>query len=215
MAKVHEESKDLAKNIDDELIVALYDVTAMRFLKWKYNIIPAPEDTKPITMEQVHAIEELIKKAKAGELMEKPNKDVPVKPEGIRQFDVYVDGEYYLVEVNEKGGAPRVVSSRPAPAPVTRPAVAEAKPAAAAPIAEPAPVVSVEGGTPITAPMPGMLVKYEKKVGDTIEIGETILVLEAMKMYNNIPSPVRGIVASTPLNGSDSVSKGQVLAIIK
>jgi biotin carboxyl carrier protein len=63
--------------------------------------------------------------------------------------------------------------------------------------------------------MPGMLVKYEKQVGDSINVGETILVLEAMKMYNNIPSPVKGIVASTPLSASDSVSKGQVLAIIK
>jgi len=221
MAKVHEECKDLAKDIDDELTVALYDITAMRFLKWKYNIIPVPEDAKPVTLEQVKAIDELIKKAKAGELMEKPNKDVPVKPEGIRQFDVYVDGEYYLVEVSEKGGAPRVVSSRPAPAPqVTRP-VATSNPA---PVQTSAPatvipaqagIQSIEGGTPITAPMPGMLVKYEKKVGDAIEIGETILVLEAMKMYNNIPSPVKGIVASTPLNASDSVSKGQVLAIIK
>ncbi|MFO7659925.1 MAG: biotin/lipoyl-containing protein, partial [Candidatus Cloacimonadaceae bacterium] len=221
MDKVKEMSKGLAKDIDDELIVALYDVTAMRFLKWKYGIVPVPEEAKPVTMEQVLAEQQLIKKAKAGELIVKPNKDNPPKPDGIRQFDVYVDGEYFLVEVNEKGGAPRVVSNRPAatpnPAPQPKPAAATA-PAAAKPnpaptAASPAPVV--DGGTPITAPMPGMLVKYEKKIGDAVAIGDTILVLEAMKMYNNIPSPVQGTVASLPLNAGDSVSKGQVLAVVK
>lgn len=221
MEKVKEMSKDLAKDIDDELIVALYDVTAMRFLKWKYGIIPVPDEAKPVTMEQVMAEQNLIKKAKAGELIVKPNKDNPPKPDGIRQFDVYVDGEYFLVEVNEKGGTPRVVSPHtavsPDPAPQPKPVV-QPKPAAVNASPAPAaasPTPDVEGGTPITAPMPGMLVKYEKKVGDTVAIGDTILVLEAMKMYNNIPSPVQGKIATLPLNAGDSVSKGQVLAIIK
>ncbi len=219
MAKVHEECKDLAKDIDDELIVALYDVTAMRFLKWKYGIFPVPDEAKPTTLEQVMDEQEIIKKYKAGEFVVKDNKNNPPKPEGIRQFDVYVDDEYFLVEVNEKGGTPRVVSSKPAinPAPVPQvkpvaPSPAQVSPAPAK-AAEPAP--SVEGGTPINAPMPGMLVKYEKKAGDAIEVGETILVLEAMKMYNNIPSPVKGVIAATPLNAGDNVSKGQVLAVIK
>jgi pyruvate/oxaloacetate carboxyltransferase/biotin carboxyl carrier protein len=219
MTKVKEMAKELAKDLDDELIVALYDVTAMRFLKWKYGVIPVPDEAKPITMEQVLAEQELIKKAKAGDIIVKPNQDNPPKPDGIRQFDVYVDGEYFLVEINEKGGTPKVTSPKPVvqPTPVVqpKPAVTEVKPAPAVAAATVQAVPSVEGGTPITAPMPGMLVKYDKKVGDTIEIGDTILVLEAMKMYNNIPSPVKGVIASTPLNAGDSVSKGQVLAIIK
>lgn len=217
MDKVKEMCKDLAKDLDDELTVALYDLTAMRFLKWKYGIIPVPDEAKPTTMEQVLAEQELIKKAKAGEIIVKPNKDNPPKPDGIRQFDVYVDGEYFLVEVSEKGGAPRVVSSRPAaPAPAVQPKPAEVAPAPAkaTPAPAPSPAPSVEGGHPITAPMPGMLVKYEKKVGDSVEVGDTILVLEAMKMYNNIPSPVKGVIAATPLNAGDNVSKGQVLAVI-
>lgn len=219
MEKVHEMCKDIAKDIDDELIVALYDVTAMRFLKWKYSIIPVPDEAKPTTMEQVLAEQELVKKAKAGELIVKPNKDNPPKPDGIRQFDVYVDGEYFLVEVNEKGSAPRVVSSRPVPnpAPVAKPAaVPKPEPVKANPIPAVAePNISVEGGTPIAAPMPGMLVKYEKKIGDKVNVGDTVLVLEAMKMYNNIPSPVDGVITSLPLNAGDSVSKGQILAVVK
>jgi biotin carboxyl carrier protein len=54
-------------------------------------------------------------------------------------------------------------------------------------------LLQLKADTPISAPMPGMLVKYEKKVGDTVEVGDTILVLEAMKMYNNIPSPAKGV----------------------
>jgi pyruvate carboxylase subunit B len=223
MVKVKEMCKDLAKDIDDELVVALYDLTAMRFLKWKYGIIPVPDEAKPVTMEQVLAEQELIKKAKAGDIIVKPNKDNPPKPDGIRQFDVYVDGEYYLVEVNEKGGAPKVVSSKPtensAPAQQVKPAAAQPAPtpvkASPAPVQAADPTPGVEGGTSITAPMPGMLIKYEKKVGDTVEIGDTILVLEAMKMYNNIPSPAKGVVAATPLNAGDSVSKGQVLAVVR
>jgi len=222
MDKVHEMCKDIAKDLDDELIVAIYDVTAMRFLKWKYGIIPVPDEAKPTTLEQVQKEQEIIKKIKSGEYIVTPKKDNPPKPEGLRQFDVYVDGEYFLVEVSEKGGTPKVISSRPAPqpnpAPQPKPAVAP-QPAPVksnpAPVKAADPVVVAEGGTPITAPMPGMLVKYEKKVGDTVAVGDTVLVLEAMKMYNNIPSPVAGVIQSIPLNAGDSVSKGQILAVIK
>ena len=131
-----------------------------------------------------------------------------------------MDGSYYLVEVSEKGGAPRVVSSRPAapaPAPKPAPPVAPAPtpaPVAQAEVAKPIPVAT-EGGQSITAPMPGMLIKYEKQVGDHVKRGETLLVLEAMKMYNNIPSPIDGVVVSTPLSAGANVSKSDVLAIIK
>lgn len=71
------------------------------------------------------------------------------------------------------------------------------------------------GGEPITAPMPGMMIKYEKKIGDHVKIGETVLVLEAMKMYNNIPSPVEGTLTAAPLSAGANVSKGDVLAVIQ
>ncbi|HQB98690.1 MAG TPA: carboxylase, partial [Candidatus Cloacimonadota bacterium] len=157
-----------------------------------------------------------IAKAKAGKLMEKP--DAPAKPEDARQFDVFVDGSYYLVEVAEKGGTPRVISSRPAP---SAPAPAPVAPAPVAPAPKPAPAASpapapapVAGGESITAPMPGMLVKYEKPVGSKVKRGDTILVLEAMKMYNNIPSPVDGTISAAPLSAGSNVSKGDVLAVI-
>lgn len=212
MEQVKKETEGLAKNLDDQLIVALYNVTGKKFLRIKYGMDLMPEEMKPISMEEVKAEQELIAKAKAGKLIEKP--DAPEKPEDVRQFDVFVDGGYFLVEVAEKGGAPRVISSRPAvpvaapklePVPTTSPA--------------PAPIVKAafpqpSDGESITAPMPGMLVKYEKKAGDKVKRGETILVLEAMKMYNNIPSPIDGTLSSTPLSSGTNVSKGDVLAII-
>jgi hypothetical protein len=107
-----------------------------------------PEDMKAKTLDEVKQEEELVAKAKAGKLVEKP--EAPAKPEDIRSLDVFVDGAYYLVEVSEKGGIPKVVSSRPAVAPATRPTpkpssapIPKAEPVKEAP--KPAPV-SVDGG---------------------------------------------------------------------
>lgn len=218
MARIHEEIKEEAKTIDDELIYALYPVTGRKFLRVKYGKDQMPADMKPITLEEAKHLEELCAKAKAGKLVEKSEKAAPAKPEDLRQFDVFIDNDYFLVEVSEKGGAPRVVSHKPAPvAPVAPVAVAPA-PVTPAPKKEepkPAPAPAVEGGSQITAPMPGMLVKYEKQIGASVKKGETVLVLEAMKMYNNIPSPVDGVVAATPFSAGDSVGKGDVLAVIQ
>ena len=69
-------------------------------------------------------------------------------------------------------------------------------------------------GTPLTAPMPGMIVKYEKKEGDSVSQGETVVVLEAMKMENALPAPASGTVKSVNFSSGDSVAKGDVLAVI-
>ncbi len=225
MEQVKKDTEGLAKDLDDQLIVALYNLTGKKFLKIKYGMEPMPEDMKATTLEAVKAEKELIAKAKAGKLVEKP--EAPAKPADARQFDVFVDGSYYLVEVSEKGAAPRVISSRPAaPAPVAAPAPSTPAPSTPAPSttapstpapSSPAPSTPapVTGGESIAAPMPGMLVKYEKQIGDKVKHGETLLVLEAMKMYNNIPSPVDGILVATPLSAGQNVSKGDVMAVVK
>lgn len=220
--QVKKETEGLAKDLDDALIVALYNLTGKKFLKIKYGLEPLPEEMKATTLEEVKRQDELCQKAKAGLLVEK--KEPVAKPEGLRQFDVFIDDEHYLVEVSEKGGAPRVVRSAPA-APVMAPSPASpvapvqapnpAPAAPAAPKAEPKPAPASADGTAIPAPMPGMFVKYDKQVGDTVKIGETLLVLEAMKMYNNIPSPVEGTVVATPFSSGDTVGKGDTLIVIK
>ncbi len=207
----------LAVDIDDVLIYALYPVTGKRFLQWKYGKEPVPDEVKPITLEQVKARQELIKKALAGNLVEKPEKPIPAKGDNLRKFNVFVDNEFYAVEVEEIGGAPVVRSVQPAP--VSAPSPQAAAPAAA-PKAE-APKKAVEpvseqpaDGTVLPAPMPGMIVRYEKNVGDSVSKGETVVVLEAMKMENALPAPVDGVIKAIGFKSGDSVQKGAALAVI-
>lgn len=144
--------------------------------------------------------------------MEKVEKPAPEKSPGLRAFNVFVDGEYFEVEVDEVGGAPVVTAVTPmmpraaaAPAPVAAPAAP-----APAPAAKPV----VEGGTSIQAPMPGMVIRYEVKEGDSVNEGDVVLILEAMKMENSITAPVSGAVLSIPFKSGDSVQKGNTLAVI-
>jgi len=215
--KAKEEIKDLAKDIDDILIYALYPVTGKRFLKWKYGLEPVPPEVKPRSMADVKAEQELLAKAKAGKMVEKTEKTVPVMGEYLRKFNVLVDGEYFAVEVEDVEGMPSISSVRqaaPRPAPVSPPKPAPVK--AAVPAAkEPAPAaIDDSGGTPLIAPMPGMIVGLDKKVGDKINEGETVLILEAMKMENALPAPVSGTITKINLGVGDHVAKNDILCVI-
>ncbi|UCD65825.1 MAG: pyruvate carboxylase subunit B [Deltaproteobacteria bacterium] len=215
--KATDEIKDLAKDMDDTLIYALYPVTGKRFLKWKYGLEPVPQEVKPRTMEEVEAEKELIEKAKAGKLEEKKEKTVPAMGENLRKFNVLVDGEYFEVEVEDTGGPPSISSVRqaaPRPAPVAPPTPAPVKAAVPPPPKSAPATVDDSGGTPLVAPMPGMIVGVEKKEGDTVNEGETILVLEAMKMENALPSPVSGTITKINLGVGDHVAKNDILCVI-
>jgi pyruvate carboxylase subunit B len=223
--KAKEMAGDLAKDIDDVLIVALYPTTGLRFLKWKYGKEEIPAEVKPKTLEQAKEEQRLMALAREGKLVEKVEKPVPERSPGVRTFNVFVDDEYFEVEVDEVGGAPVVTSMTPvAPRPAAAAAPAATPPPAAAPqpapeaaSAEPAakPVTKpVTEGTPIEAPMPGMVIRYEVKEGDAVSEGDVILILEAMKMENSITSPVPGTVLSIPFKSGDSVQKGSTLAVV-
>ncbi|HOV86703.1 MAG TPA: pyruvate carboxylase subunit B [Syntrophobacteraceae bacterium] len=222
MPKNYEDTKGLAKDIDDVIIYGMYPMTGMRFLKWKYGKEPIPAEVMPKTLEDCQREAELIKKALKGELVEKPKKEAPEKGADMRIFSVFVDGEYFQVEVEQTGGPTAAITSiapMAAPAAAPRPAqVAVAKPAAAAPAAAPAaaaaPAVAVAGGTKLESPMPGMVIRFEVNEGDAIKEGDTIMILEAMKMENSIPSPATGTVKQILAKAGQSVQKGDVLAVI-
>jgi pyruvate carboxylase subunit B len=72
LEKAKEATKGIAKNIQDVLIYALYPTTGMQFLKWKYGLEPMPDKVKPKTMEDIKREDELIERAKRGELVEAP-----------------------------------------------------------------------------------------------------------------------------------------------
>ena len=221
LEQAQEDIKDLAVDIDDEIIYAIYPVTGKKFLKWKYGKEEPPPGVRAITLEDALKEQELVAKAKAGLLVEKAPKDVPEKGEGMRDFNVFVDNEYFNVGVEEIGGSPVISYVQPAMAPpVAMPVAPVAAPApAAAPEppkpAEPAPAAGGDvEGTKLAAPMPGMIVSYEKKVGDTVEAGETVVILEAMKMENALPAPASGTVKAINYSSGDSVAKNDVLCII-
>ncbi len=69
-------------------------------------------------------------------------------------------------------------------------------------------------GTPLMAPMPGTIISYEKNVGDSVSEGETLVILEAMKMENELPAPVSGTLKAINCSGGDSVAKNDVLCVI-
>jgi pyruvate carboxylase subunit B len=221
MEKAKSLAKGLAKDIDDELIVALYPTTGVRFLKWKYGQEEVPREVRPKTLEEVKEEQRLVAMAKAGKLVEKVEKPMPEKGPGIRTFDIFVENEYYQVEVQEVGGVATVASVTPtmphvAPAPAAPARPAPAAPAAPTPAPEPAlaPKPAEVAGTPIEAPMPGMIIRYEVDEGDSVKEGDLLLILEAMKMENSITAPAAGTVQSIPFKTGDLVKKGDVLAFI-
>jgi len=69
--------------------------------------------------------------------------------------------------------------------------------------------------TTITAPMPGCITKYNKGVGDSVKEGEAVVVLEAMKMYNNLYAPCDGVVKEIAFKAGDNVRKGEVVCVIR
>ncbi|MFH1887722.1 MAG: pyruvate carboxylase subunit B [Pseudomonadota bacterium] len=204
LEKAKKEIGDLAKDMDDLLIYALYPVTGKRFLKWKYGVEEPPAECRAKTLDECKLQEERVQAAMKGNGPEPAGKSAPELGPDARSFTVAVDGEVFAVEVEEIGGAPVVTSVAPANR-AAAPAVA----------ARPKKAVAPASGAQITAPMPGMVVSYEKKAGDKVSEGETIVVLEAMKMQNALPSPVTGTVKQILFASGDNVSKGAVLAVIE
>jgi biotin carboxyl carrier protein len=68
--------------------------------------------------------------------------------------------------------------------------------------------------TLVKAPMPGLIIRFDVKVGDKVKAGDNIAVLEAMKMEIDLPSPVDGTVKSINFNNGDNVNSDDVLAVI-
>ena len=226
--KAKKEIGDLAVDMDDLVLYAIYPVTGKKFLQWKYGKEEAPASVRPITLEEVKARDALVKKALAGELVEK-SKDAPEKSDNARTFNVFVDNDYFEVNVDPVGGPPviNIAQAAVAPMPAAAPAApaaptAAAAPAPAAPAAKPAPApapkpapAAAVSGTPMAAPMPGMIVSYAKNVGDEVSEGETVVVLEAMKMENALPAPKGGKIAAVNFKSGDTVAKGDVLCVIE
>jgi len=131
----------------------------------------------------------------------------------MKKFQVTVNGNTYEVEVADLGGA----VSAPVAAPKAAPAAPKAAAPAPAPKAAPAPAaapVAIADGETVEAPMPGKIAKIVKKVGDTVAEGDVVVILEAMKMENEITTGVAGTVKQIPVTEGQAVNPGDVLFVI-
>ncbi|MDY3690349.1 MAG: acetyl-CoA carboxylase biotin carboxyl carrier protein subunit [Dysosmobacter sp.] len=115
----------------------------------------------------------------------------------MKKYRVTVNGTVYEIELEELTGA--------APSAPAAPAAAPAAPAAAAPA----------GGEQVTSPMPGTILAVNVAVGDTVKRGQVLMILEAMKMENEIMCPCDGKIASVNTSKGSSVESGTLLCVIQ
>ena len=136
----------------------------------------------------------------------------------MRKFNITVNGKQYEVDVEEVGGVASVVRPAPVaatPTPTVAPVSAPVAPAPApTPTAAPAAAIP-EGGTKIISPMPGTILDIKVNVGDVVKTGQVLLILEAMKMENEIMAPAAGRIAAIPTTKGSSVNSGELLVVIE
>lgn len=128
----------------------------------------------------------------------------------LRKFRVKLNDKEYIVEMEELG-AP-VVQPTPTPQPQSAP-----QPAAQPQPVQQAPQVQMDttGGTEVFSPMPGNILDVLVKVGDNVTENQVLLVLEAMKMENNIVSPQAGTVVAVNVTKGSAVDVGALMIVVK
>ena len=126
----------------------------------------------------------------------------------MKNYKVNVNGTEYKVSIE-------LISETEAAAPVAAPAPAAPAPAAA-PTAPAAPAAAAPaGGEKVNAPMPGTILSVNVKVGDAVKKGQVLVVLEAMKMENEIMSPDDGTVTFVGVNQGATVESGSAICVIE
>ena len=131
----------------------------------------------------------------------------------MKNYTITVNGNVYEVTVEEGFTGAASTPQAAAPAPKAAPAAApKAAPApAAAPKAAPA---GAAGAVAVTAPMPGKILGVKASAGQAVKRGQVLLILEAMKMENEIVAPQDGTVATINVAVGDSVEPGATLATL-
>ena len=121
----------------------------------------------------------------------------------MKKYNVNVNGTMYEVTVEEVVGGAAPVAAAPAPV------------AAPAPAAAPAPVAAPAGaGESVSSPMPGTILAVNVQNGASVKKGDVLMILEAMKMENEIMSPCDGTVASVNVTKGTAVESGTTLCVI-
>lgn len=121
----------------------------------------------------------------------------------MKNYRITVNGTSYDVSVEELSGGAAPVAAPVAAAPVAAPAAAPAAPAAGG-----------AGSIKVSSPMPGKILAVKANVGDSVKKGQVILILEAMKMENEVVAPEDGTIASIDVTVGASVESGDTLATL-
>ena len=127
----------------------------------------------------------------------------------MKNYRITVNGVAYEVSVEELGAT----VAAPAVAPVAAPAPIAAPASAAAPAPAAAPAAPVEGNA-VKAPMPGTINRVNVKAGDAVKKGDVLIVLEAMKMENDICAPADGTVKAVHVAQGASVATDEALVTL-
>ncbi|MDK9706068.1 MAG: biotin/lipoyl-binding protein [Desulforhopalus sp.] len=124
----------------------------------------------------------------------------------MKMFKIRINGNEYQVEVEEVTNA-----ASPAPARAAQPAAARPAPQEIKKPASPAAAPVQNGATTIQAPMPGTILDVRVKAGDKVAKGQTLMILEAMKMENEILAPHDCVIGRVQVEKGASVNAGDVL----
>ncbi|WP_455392692.1 biotin/lipoyl-containing protein [[Eubacterium] cellulosolvens] len=148
----------------------------------------------------------------------------------FKKYSVVVNGTPYSVEVESLGTieeAPRARTRKsphakpskepvpPVPAPTLASSAPLAKSLAPEPLSAPSISVTGTGENVLAAPMPGKILEIKTKVGDHVDAGQPLVILEAMKMENIMPAPVSGTVKEIPIEVGMNVNLGDKLVILE
>ncbi|MBH1942394.1 biotin/lipoyl-binding protein [Mobilitalea sibirica] len=133
----------------------------------------------------------------------------------MKYYTITVNGNTYEVSVEENTGvavSQATPLAAPTPVKTSAPKAEVKQPTPAKPAA--APTTSAAGGVKVSSPMPGKILSLKANAGQTVKKGEVILILEAMKMENEIVAPQDGTVASINVTVGQSVEAGDLLATL-
>ena len=127
----------------------------------------------------------------------------------MKRFLIKINGKTYDAEVEVLGASAAAPAAAPAvaPAPAAAPKAAAPAPAPAAPAAAP----KAGGPANVTSPLPGTVLRLVKNAGDTVAAGEVVMIVESMKMENEVVAPEAGRIASIAVAAGSAINTGDLL----
>lgn len=194
LEKAKEAVQEFTTDIGDVLIYALYPTTGLKFLRIKHRYEPMPDEMKNVGRDLTVTTASTNETTSVDEL--------PPTSEHARVFNVFVDGELLEVVVDPVG---EHLNNSIGTGKTTK---VESK------LNQRDDPDSASTDVIMTAPMPGLLIRYLAKEGATVKIGEAVAVMEAMKMENTLPATTSGKIKSLPVSVGEAVKKGDPIAII-